>query len=122
MPSPNVRRVSIELSREQVDHVLREASGTRHTSLLIGALPDVRDVLERTPSLRQDSRFSRSLLAGLTMLAAFPEDGSYVSNTYVARTLGMSMSTAHRYISTLLAVGLLQRHPSTRKYRLAHAP
>jgi DNA-binding IclR family transcriptional regulator len=66
-------------------------------------------------------RLLRSLLAGLAMLATFPADGRYVGNTHVARMVGMSISTAHRCISTLLAVGLLERHPSTRKYRLAHA-
>jgi DNA-binding IclR family transcriptional regulator len=30
----------------------------------------------------------------------------------------MNTSTTHRYVTTLLAVGLLERDPSTRKYRL----
>ena len=33
--------------------------------------------------------------------------------------LDMNPSTAHRYLSTLLAVGLLERNPDTRRYRLA---
>jgi len=55
------------------------------------------------------------------MLASFPGDGSYVSIAKLARLLGMSPSTTHRYVSTLLAVGLLERDPRTRKYRLADA-
>jgi DNA-binding IclR family transcriptional regulator len=31
----------------------------------------------------------------------------------------MPMSTAHRYISTLVAVGLVERDPASRRYRLA---
>jgi len=36
----------------------------------------------------------------------------------VARQLGLSPSTTHRYITTLVAFGLLVQDPSTRKYRL----
>ncbi|HEY4812975.1 MAG TPA: helix-turn-helix domain-containing protein [Solirubrobacteraceae bacterium] len=33
--------------------------------------------------------------------------------------LDLHLSTVHRYISTLTAVGLLEREPVTRRYRLA---
>ncbi len=66
-----------------------------------------------------DPRLSRSLLAGLLMLASVPADGGYVANAELARTLGMNPSTAHRYVSTLVAVGLLERDPDSRRYRLA---
>ena len=36
----------------------------------------------------------------------------------LANDLGMSPSTAHRYAHTLVEVGLLERCPKTRKYRL----
>ena len=36
----------------------------------------------------------------------------------VARQLGLSPSTTHRYMTTLVAFGLLVQDPATRKYRL----
>jgi|SRR5271168_135180 DNA-binding MarR family transcriptional regulator len=111
----------IELSEEQVERVLRDASDAGSTSLLLSGRPQVRDALAGAGQIAEDGRLSRSLLWGLMLLAAFPADGSYVGNAEIARTLGMSMSTAHRYISTLLAVGLLERHPDTRQYRLTDA-
>jgi DNA-binding IclR family transcriptional regulator len=62
---------------------------------------------------------SSSLLFGLLVLAVFPLDGRFRSNSEVARELGMNQSTAHRYISTLVEVGLLERDPGSRHYRRA---
>lgn len=66
-----------------------------------------------------DRRLSSSLLFGLLVLAVFPLDGGFLSNSEVARELGMNQSTAHRYISTLVEVGLLERDPGSRHYRRA---
>jgi IclR helix-turn-helix domain len=111
-------RVSIELSAAQVDRVIRSAADGGSMSLLLSGLRDVREVLAREPRQLEDSRLSRSLLAGLMMLASFPTDGSYLGNAEIARMLDMNPSTTHRYVSTLVAVGLLERDPATRRYRL----
>jgi Fic family protein len=110
--------VSIELSPAQVDRVIRSAAEGGSISLLLSGLRDVREVLAREPSQLEDNRLSRSLLAGLLMLASFPSDGSYLGNAEIARMLDMNPSTTHRYVSTLVAVGLLERDPGTRRYRL----
>jgi IclR helix-turn-helix domain len=110
--------VSIELSPAQVDRVIRTAAEGGSMSLLLSGLRDVREVLAREPSQMDDNRLSRSLLAGLLMLATFPTDGSYLGNAEIARLLDMNPSTTHRYVSTLVAVGLLERDPITRRYRL----
>jgi DNA-binding IclR family transcriptional regulator len=39
----------------------------------------------------------------------------------LARMLDMNASTAHRYVTTPLAVGLLKRDPGTPRYGLAPA-
>lgn len=52
------------------------------------------------------------------MLATFPSDGDSLAVTDVASRLGMSPSTTHRYMTTLLAVGLLEQDPRNRRYRL----
>jgi hypothetical protein len=111
-------RVLIELSPAQVDRVVRGAAESGNMSVLLSGLKDVREVLAREPRQLEDSRLSRSLLAGLLMLASFPTDGSYLGNAEIARMLDMNPSTTHRYVSTLVAVGLLERDPATRRYRL----
>jgi hypothetical protein len=108
----------IELSRAQVDQVVHTATEGGSMSVLLAGLGDVGEVLSADPRLLEDSRLSRSLLAGLLMLASFPEDGSYLSNVEVARMTGMNTSTSHRYLATLVAVGLVERDARTRHYRL----
>ena len=112
-------RVVIELSSTQIDEVLSGAAESGDMSVLLSGLADVREVLAREPRQLEDNRLSRSLLAGLLMLASFPTDGSDLGNAEIARMLGMNPSTTHRYVSTLVAVGLLERDPTTRRYRLA---
>ena len=62
---------------------------------------------------------SRQLLQGLLLLSCFPTDGSYLSNTEVARMLDMRPARTHRIISTFVAVGFLERDPVSRQYRRA---
>lgn len=111
-------KIYIELSPAQVDRVVRGAAESGNMSVLLSGLDDVREVLAREPRQLEDSRLSRSLLAGLLMLASFPTDGGYLGNAEIARMLDMNPSTTHRYVSTLVAVGLLERDPATRRYRL----
>ncbi len=115
MTSPSI---SIELSVAQVDQVVRGAGEGGNLSVLLAGLEDVREVLAREPDQLEDSRLSRSLLAGLLLLATFPTDGGYLGNAEIARLLDMNASTTHRYLSTLVSVGLVERDPSTRRYRL----
>jgi hypothetical protein len=115
---PDREKVVLELSPAQVDRVIRSAAEGGSMSLLLSGLRDVREVLAREPSQLDDNRLSRSLLAGLLMLASFPTDGTYLGNAEIARLLDMNPSTTHRYVSTLVAVGLLERDPATRRYRL----
>jgi hypothetical protein len=115
---PEREKVVVELSPAQVDRVIRSAADGGSMSLLLSGLRDIREVLAREPSQLEDNRLSRSLLAGLLMLASFPTDGSYLGNAEIARLLDMNPSTTHRYVSTLVAVGLLERDPATRRYRL----
>jgi IclR helix-turn-helix domain len=115
--------IVIELDRAQVGQVLRAASDVGIMSVVLTGLGDLRETLSQGPNARRpaqmdDPRLSRSLLLGLLVLAALPADGSYRGIADVARMTGMNGSTTHRYMSTLLAVGLAERDPGTRKYRL----
>jgi hypothetical protein len=119
-------RVSLTLSRHQVDHVVRAALGD-------GAAPSVstlvagtgfhrsqaREVLSsRYRALQDNRRLSRSLLAGLLVLSCFPPEGLDLGIKDISDELDLNTSTVHRYVLTLVAAGLLERDPDTRRYRL----
>jgi hypothetical protein len=114
-----LERVRVELSPAQVRAILGGAAHVGVEPALGARLRVVREAFGRGGVRLDDGRLSRSLLSGLLILAAMPSDGGYVSNAQIARVLGMKPSTAHRYVSTLLAAGLLERDPSSRRYRLA---
>jgi DNA-binding MarR family transcriptional regulator len=115
--------VMLTLSSAQVEQVLRSATSD--------VQPDVAGMLtseqlagareHRYRALLDDRRLSRSLLAGLLVLTCFPKGGGELGIADLARRLDMRTSTIHRYVSTLLAAGLLERDPVSRQYRLAQS-
>jgi hypothetical protein len=113
--------ISLGLTVEQVASVIAAASaaGTESASLLAGlAAPG-----ELTASsLLDDRTISRSLLFGLVVLISFPADGSDRGIKEVAAELDLPPSTAHRYAHTLLAIGLLEQDPRSRRYRRCAMP
>ncbi|HEX4467687.1 MAG TPA: helix-turn-helix domain-containing protein [Solirubrobacteraceae bacterium] len=113
--------ISIELTRSQIDRILRRAAEGEGVSGLLRGLSDKGDLTSNYRELADSPRLSRSLLLGLLVLASFPSDGSPLAVTDVASRLGMSPSTTHRYMTTLLAVGLLEQDPRTRRYRVPTA-
>ncbi len=121
----SLETISIELSKSQVDQIVRAAGQGGTMSVLLSALKDPHWTLALEseewayPAQMEDRRLSRSLLSGLLVLSCFPADGGYLGIAELARTLGMNTSTTHRYVTTLLAVGLLERDAATRRYRLA---
>jgi IclR family transcriptional regulator, pca regulon regulatory protein len=70
----------------------------------------------RNPTLREP-RFSQSLERGLAILACFTPKHPVLGIADMADSLGMSRSTTHRYVITLVALGYLEQGAS-RKYRL----
>jgi hypothetical protein len=134
----NSESISIILSPAQVDQVVRAAaqgqtpgfSALIATKLSLGqtatAAVDGAANETVTPStsggylpVNDDARLSRSLLRGLSILTCFGPDNRERGIIEMAGQLGMSPSTTHRYVSTLVELGLLERSPRTRKYRLA---
>ncbi|MFZ1155717.1 MAG: helix-turn-helix domain-containing protein [Solirubrobacteraceae bacterium] len=129
---PSVRQdsgeplVAITLSRNQVDHVVRAALGE-------GAAPSMSSLVSGTGfhrsqakqmlssryrALQNNRRLSRSLLAGLLVLSCFPPEGVDMGIKDISEQLELNTSTVHRYVLTLVAAGLLERDPDTRRYRL----
>src|SRR5437660_12935822 len=68
------------------------------------------------PSLREP-RYSQSLERGLAILSCFTARRPVLGIADIADELGMSRSTTHRYVITLVALGYLEQGAS-RKYRL----
>ncbi len=62
--------------------------------------------------------FSQSLERGLAILSAFTPDRPALGISELARKLGLTRSTTHRYVATLATLGYLHQDDSTRKYRL----
>jgi hypothetical protein len=132
--------ISITLSPTQVDAVVRAASrgnapsisglimeslnapvqrnGRRDASASAGAFNGKVAGRGYLPIETADPRLSRSLVRGLSLLTGFGPDGDERGIVELAEDLGMSPSTAHRYALTLVELGLLERCPRTRKYRL----
>lgn len=76
--------------------------------------------LSRHGSIIRDieAGFSQSLERGLGILAAFRPTQPSLGVSELAREVGLSRSTTHRYMSTLARLGYLQQDPSSRRYRL----
>jgi len=68
------------------------------------------------PDLREP-RYSQSLERGLAILGCFSSNRPVLGIADIADDLGMSRSTTHRYVITLVALGYLEQGAS-RKYRL----
>ena len=68
------------------------------------------------PSLREP-RYSQSLERGLAILESFTPEQPVLGIADIADSLGMSRSTTHRYVTTLVALGYVEQG-ARRKYRL----
>jgi DNA-binding MarR family transcriptional regulator len=110
--------IAIELTSAQIERIVRGASGSAGVSTLLHGLAGKATMTPHFRELAESPRLSRSLLLGLLVLASFPSDGGALAVTDVAARLEMSPSTTHRYLTTLLAVGLLEQDPRTRRYRV----
>jgi hypothetical protein len=111
--------ITIELSRAQISRVMREAAEDDSLLGVLGHPLRHRDI-DLARAKMDDARFSRSLLRALMVLASYPTDGSTRSVSDVAKQLGMGISTTHRYTATFTEVGVLERDPVSRQYRLVN--
>jgi predicted transcriptional regulator len=148
----NGESISITLSPAQVDQVVRAAAqgSTPSFSALVSTRLNTRRLEAEREGIRpsegaangdaadeqsdaqadrkgyfpsyEDARLSRSLLRGLSVLTCFGPDNEERGIIELAELLGMSPSTTHRYVTTLVELGLLERSTRSRKYRLPHVP
>jgi IclR helix-turn-helix domain len=111
--------LAIELTPNQIDQVVRGATGAGSMSVLLSGRIDGQRILELLSELLEDPSVSRSLMRGLLVLAVLPADEGSMGVVEIAHRLNMTASTTHRYLSTLVLVGLAERNASSRKYRRA---
>jgi IclR family pca regulon transcriptional regulator len=88
----------------------------RTSSTLVKTADVAREPAWSVPSLREP-RYSQSLERGLAILGCFTPKRPVLGIADIADDLGMSRSTTHRYVITLVALGYLEQGAS-RKYRL----
>ncbi|MHB1808905.1 MAG: IclR family transcriptional regulator [Solirubrobacteraceae bacterium] len=69
-----------------------------------------------------EPRYSQSLETGLLVMKGFSSEQPVQGIAEVADRLEASRSTVHRYMTTLVALGMLEQHPRTRRYRVALLP
>ncbi len=122
MPAP----VRLTLSDSQVEEIVLAAS--RRRSPTVGALlagadggatPGLAALAAYSDNELGERRLSRSLVRGLAVLEQLRAHGGQRGIVELALELGLSPSTAHRYALTLVELGLVERCPRTRKYRVA---
>jgi DNA-binding IclR family transcriptional regulator len=61
--------------------------------------------------------FSKSLDKGLKILALFNRETPVLTQSEIAKTLGLNMTSAYRYINTLVELGYLEKNTKTREIR-----
>lgn len=61
--------------------------------------------------------FSKSLEKGLKILALFNRETPVLTQSEIAMILGMNMTSAYRYINTLVELGYLEKNTKTREIR-----
>jgi IclR helix-turn-helix domain len=111
------RSVSIMLTNEQLAVVAREMCQDTVLAQSLSPVSELQALRRVVASLLDDENYSRSTFRALLVLASFPADGSERELTDVARELGLSPSTTHRYLGTWLAVAVIEQSPSSRRYR-----
>jgi IclR family pca regulon transcriptional regulator len=96
--------------------VFAMAAGMRPPRTISDGPENQREAAWSIPDLREP-RYSQSLERGLAILTCFSPSRPVLGIADIADKLGMSRSTTHRYVITLVALGYLEQGAS-RKYRL----
>ena len=63
--------------------------------------------------------FSKSLEKGLKILSLFNSNTRVLTQSKIARTLDLNMTSTYRYINTLVELGYLEKDPKTKEIRPA---
>jgi hypothetical protein len=111
--------LTITLTDSQVAQIVGRAAGVVGLNQMLAPVGGEATIQRLLDAAEDIDSYSRSTLRALMVLAAFPDDGTSREITDVARQLGLSPSTTHRYVGTWVAIGVLVQQPRTRTYRRA---
>jgi hypothetical protein len=111
--------LTITLTDSQVAQIVGRAAGVVGLNQMLAPVDGEATIRRLLDAAEDVDSYSRSTLRALMVLAAFPDDGTSREITEVARQLGLSPSTTHRYVGTWVAIGVLVQQPRTRTYRRA---
>jgi hypothetical protein len=111
------RRVAVTLTDAQVAQIVLEAAGDTELAGSMSGLSSLEELRQVVLPFIDDETYSHAIFRGVMVLAAFPADGGERELTDVARTVGVAPSTAHRYVRSWIALGLLEQNPRSRRYR-----
>jgi hypothetical protein len=123
VPPSKSEGVLIELTEVQVNQVLRGTSQAGSLAALFSGHSELTDALVKNqPALRSydgfdNAKVSRSLLQALLILSTLPADGGYMGVQDICALVAISPSTVHRYLTTWVLAGWVDRDPRTRRYR-----
>lgn len=120
MAANNKAPLIIRLTEGQEKDVLRQILGEDETrDRLQEHLSDPERLRAEATAARgaPEGRLSRSLIRGFSVVTALGPPGTERGIMEIAGALEMSPSTTHRYVATLVELGLVERGQS-RKYRL----
>lgn len=67
--------------------------------------------------VKRTAGISQSMVTGFEILGVFTPKVTLLGISDIADALGISRSTTHRYVTTLVMLGQLTQEPATRKYR-----
>jgi IclR helix-turn-helix domain len=111
--------VTLRLTEAQIAEICAAVGLLAGTGDLLAGVSDdpggLRDLLD-TLTGAAEHKLSQSFVRGLFVLAVLPSDGKAIGVVELAKRLEMSPSTVHRYLLTLVMVGLAKRDERTRVY------
>jgi hypothetical protein len=113
-------RVRIALTDAQIARVVLEASGGAQLAGSMSGIGSLEELRRAMLPLLDDLSYSHATFRAAIVLAAFPADGSERELTDVARAIGLSPGTTHRYARTWTALGMLEQNSDSRRYRRAY--
>ncbi|HTZ85407.1 MAG TPA: helix-turn-helix domain-containing protein [Solirubrobacteraceae bacterium] len=108
--------IAISLTRGQVNRVVQQAAASGSAADLPALLPGPDELVRRLARAVGDPNYSQSLIRAVQVLAALPADGSARELGAIAKAVGFSTSTVHRYLQTWVALDVVMQDGESRRY------
>jgi len=114
--------VSIAFSDAQVADLAHVLCGQLPTTRFVAELADAVGFQDSIHSMLGDARYPEPLLRALLLLTAFPSEGRGEDLIEATSRFDWPPKAIDRYFATWAALGVLERHPDSYRYRRVQAP